>query len=513
MPLARLVLATTLAAVVAGGVPASRPAPAAVTTVASAGVISRLSGPSPYASCGPDAVPGDTVYPNAEVEPDLAGNPAAPANLVAVWQQDRWSAGGAKGLMAGYSVDGGRTWGRTTLPFSVCAPQGAHYDRASDPAVSIGPDGTAYAIGLSFDLSGGRNAITSAVSTDGGRTWTRLREITADTGNGLDKEWITADPRRSGTAYAVWDNLVVAADGHFRGPAYFSVTRDHGSSWSTPIAIAATGQDQQTLGNQILVDPRTGRLYDTYAFYCDCPALPAVAYVTSDDGGQTWSGQHVVSDMVTIGVRQPGTGADVRSGGFPLGAITRTGQVYLTWQDSRFSGGSHDEIAVATTRDHGAHWSAPHRANRPTGRPAFTPAVAVTRSGTVAISYYDFRHDDIHDGFLSTDYWATTTTDGVHFTGDRHLAGPFDLAAAPDARGYFIGDYEGLAASGNTFVAAFAMTNCASSNCPGNRTDIYGTRFAASGASGASGGVRTGVGPRAGDYRTFAGTPPTTRRR
>jgi hypothetical protein len=375
--------------------------------------------------------------------------------------------------------------------------------------VSIGPDGTAYAIGLSFDVSGGRNAITSAVSTDGGRTWARLREITANTTNGLDKEWITADPRRPATAYAVWDDVVVGADGHSHGPTYFSVTRDHGNSWSTPIAIAATGADQQSLGNQILVDPRTGRLYDTYAFYpCNCPQIPLVAYVTSDDGGLTWSGQHVVSDMVGIGVTQPGTGAAIRSGGFPLGAITRTGQVYLTWQDSRFSGGSHDEIAVATTRDHGDHWSAPHRANRPTGRPAFTPAVAVTRSGTVAISYYDFRRDDIHDEILGTDYWATTTTDGVHFAGDRHLAGPFDLAAAPIARGYFIGDYEGLAASGRNFVAVFATANCTGSRCPDNRTDIYGTRFAASAS-----GVRIGAGPRAGDYRTFAGTRPTTRRR
>jgi hypothetical protein len=67
--------------------------------------------------------------------------------------------------------------------------------------------------------------------------------------SGLDKEWITADPRRPGTAYAVWDNLQIAADDHFSGPTFFSRTTDFGQTWSTPKAIAATGPDEQTLGN------------------------------------------------------------------------------------------------------------------------------------------------------------------------------------------------------------------------------------------------------------------------
>jgi hypothetical protein len=451
------------------------------TAGAAAGAVAttRVSGPSPYASCSTPSA-GQTVYPNAEVEPDVAANPARAGNLVAVWQQDRWSGGGAHGLVAGYSVDGGRSWGQTTLPFSRCAPGGLDYNRASDPAVSFGPDGTVYAIGLSFDQATPRNAIASAVSTDGGRTWSAPQLITADAGNGLDKEWITADPVRPGTAYAVWDNLAVGAGGHYRGPTYFAKTTDHGRSWSTPIPIAATGPDEQSLGNQVLVDRRTGRLYNTYAFYtCTCARIPDLAFVTSDDGGRTWSRQQVVGDMVSVGVTQPGTLTPVRSGGFPLAAISRTGQVYLTWQDSRFSGGSYDEIAVVTTTDGGVHWTAPHRANVPTGRPAFTPGIAVTPSGKAAVTYYDLRRDDVHDEFMSTDYWATTTADGVQFTGARHLAGSFDLAAAPDAAGSFVGDYEGLAAVGETFVAVFAQTNCAAEGCPGNRTDVYSASFGA----------------------------------
>ena len=469
----------------------------------------RVSGPSPYAACSAVS-PGDTLYPNAEVEPDATANPARPGNLIAVWQQDRWANGGAHGLMAGYSFDGDRSWGRATLPFSRCAPNGAPYNRASDPAVSIGPDGTAYAIGLSFDQTTPRDAVTSAVSTDGGRSWTRLRSITHDTTNGLDKEWITADPTHPGTAYAVWDNTIVDAAGHFRGPAFFAKTTDHARTWSAPIPIAATGRDQQTLGNQILVDPRTGRLYDSYAYYfCTCPSIPKIAYVTSDDGGHTWSRQHVVSDLLTVGVTEPGTGAPLRSGGFPVAAISATGRVYLTWQDSRFSGGSYDEIALTTTSDGGRHWSTPQRANTPTGRPAFTPAVAVNHSGDLAISYYDVRRDNIHDTPFSTDYWATTSTDGQHFSPARHLAGSFDILSAPFARGFFLGDYEGLTATGNRFIAIYAQTNCTGAICPANPTDIYSTAFPATGRIPDYAGTTAGPRP---DTPTFAGsTAPTSR--
>ncbi len=186
----------------------------------------------------------------------------------------------------------------------------------------------------------------------------------------------------------------------------------------------------------------------------------------------------MVSDILTLGVVQPGTNAPVRSGGFPFAAISPKGTLYLAWQDSRFSGGSYDEIAVSSSSDRGEHWTTPHRANKPTGRAAFTPSIAVNTSGQVAVTYYDLRRDNIHDKAFSTDYWATTTRDGVHFTGDLHLAGSFDLSAAPNAFGYFLGDYEGLTAAGRGFVAVYATSNCGTT-CSRNATDIYSSAFPA----------------------------------
>ena len=83
----------------------------AVAAAATAADPVVVSGPSPFASCTIGG-PG-TNFVNAEVEPWVAINPANPSNVIGAWQQDRWSNGGAHGLVAGYSFDGP-------------APQGLH---------------------------------------------------------------------------------------------------------------------------------------------------------------------------------------------------------------------------------------------------------------------------------------------------------------------------------------------------------------------------------------------------
>ena len=128
------------------GVLGAATAIAITTTAASAaGPLVRVSQASPYAGCHSPSH-GATVYTNAETWPQVATNPANQDNLIGAWQQDRWTTGGNRGLVAGYSFDGGRTWNETTLPFGRCTLGGLDYERAADPWVSIGPDGTAYAV-------------------------------------------------------------------------------------------------------------------------------------------------------------------------------------------------------------------------------------------------------------------------------------------------------------------------------------------------------------------------------
>ena len=111
----------------------------------------------------------------------------------------------------------------------------------------------------------------------------------------------------------------------------------------------------------------------------------------------------------------------------------------------------------------------------PTGRPAFTPMVRVNSAGAVAVTYYDFRNLGSETTTLPTDYWITFSKDGARtFGGEQHISGPWDMLTAPYAVGYFVGDYEGLAASGTTFRPFWVQAN---SGNTANRTDVFTTTF------------------------------------
>src|SRR6266516_4593827 len=471
-----------------------------------------VSGPSPYAGCSTAGQPG-TNYLNAEVEPWVSVNPANPKNIVGVWQQDRWNNGGAQGLVAGFSSNGGKTWGESTLPFSGCASgaildpfTGAPYNRASDPWVSIGPDGTAYAIGLLATNSTGGTAsgnndtgVATVTSSDGGKTWGNPNLIKSDQGTSPffefthffnDKESITADPLHAGTAYVVWDRLKApshspdaALRAHaFRGPTWFSKTTDGGKTWSTARSIFDPGQNSQTIGNQIVVNRQTGVLYDFFEQFQTTgspkftPRGLSVSFISSSDGGSTWSKPKVVSNQQTVDDFAPNTGALLRTGaGLPSVAIdVSNGDLYVVWEDARFTGETVNQVVISTSIDGGAHWSGPAVASNPSSKPAFTPAVSVNSRGTVGVTYYDFRNPDGSIVGQPTDYWFTSSTDhGASFGNETRITPTsFDILNAPNAGGLFLGDYEGLDVNGTAFVPFFVQTNDENTS---NRTDVFTT--------------------------------------
>jgi hypothetical protein len=460
-----------------------------------AATIVLVSGPSPYASC-PDGGAG-TNFLNAEVEPWVSVNPGNGSNIAGVFQQDRWSTGGAHGLVAASSFNGGSTWTETTLPFDVCAPSGLSFERASDPWISFGPDGTAYTVSISFNRTNNDNSVAAATSADGGKNWHNLNIIDENIGTTQffdDKESVTADPTTPGTAYVVWDTLQSPnanpqADHHavaFTGPARFSKTTDGGKHWSTPVAIFSPGQNNQTIGNQIVADPRTGTLYNFLNWINHTGTNQGgnpngahgsnVAVQKSTDKGAHWTQPLIISPLLTVGVVDPNTGQTVRSGDIvPEPAIDpASGTLYVTWQDSRFTGGQFDQVALSRSTDGGAHWSTPIRVNTPTGRPAFNPAINVSSNGTVGVTYMDFRNLATgNTTSLPTDAWLTRSTDaGATFDSEVHVFGSFDMFTAPNAEGFFVGDYQGLATTATTFHPFFAATN---SGNLANRTDIFTT--------------------------------------
>ncbi len=455
----------------------------------------------PYAACQIGA-PGFN-YPSTEVEPYVAVNPVNGRNIVGVFQQDRWDNGGAHGLAAGVSFNGGKSWSTVALPFSSCAG-GLSYQRASDPWVSFGPDGTAYAVSISFDQTTARSDVAAAVSRDGGKKWGNVRELITDNNVNFfnDKESVTADPVHPGVAYAIWDRIDVSKNNQ---PSYFSRTTDFGKTWSPPVAITDTSDNVGSIGEIIVVDPRTDTLYDVY----DALTLLANGNVSSafesvkksTDQGVTWSAPVPIAADEDIGAVDPVTGALLRTGsGLPDVAIDKhTGELYVVWEDSRFSGGQYDEVALSKSTDAGLTWSQPIRVSKPTGLPAVTPMVAVDGSGVVGVSYFDFRTLPTSDpSTLPTSYWLTTSPPGgASFTTEAPIiTTPFDLLSAPFSVGYFVGDYQGLVPAAHSFLSFFSEatgTETSGSN-PSNRTDIYFKRVGVANETPTAGGGAPSIG-------------------
>jgi hypothetical protein len=446
-----------------------------------------------------NVVANGTLFQNAEVEPMLAIDPTNASNLIGVWQQDRWSNGGSHGLMTGYSSDGGRTWKRTAATFSRCAGgnvgNGGDYERASDPWVTFAPDGTAYQISLSFsgaeNQPGSSSAVLVSRSTDRGRTWSVPVTLIRDGPAAFnDKESITADPTDARNVYATWDRL--AGD---RGPTWFARTTDAGATWEPARAIFDPGANNQTLNNQIVVLPG-GTLVDFFTLFTPDPAL---AIIRSTDHGVTWSAPIVIAQAQALGVRDPENQTEVRDSA-TLGsiAVSRAGTLVAVWQDARFSAGVRDGIALSRSTDGGLTWSVPARVNHDPNVPAFSPTVAIRDDGTIGVTYFDFRNNSADPTTLPTDLWLAQSADGATWR-ESHVAGPFDLALAPNAEGLFLGDYHALASIGTTFVPFYVRTNDGN---PGNRTDVFAGLVNAAGAA-----AKASVATRAVETSPWVATP------
>ena len=417
------------------------------------------------------------MFLDSEVEPFVSVNPRDPNNWVATWQQDRWSGGSANGLITATTVDGGATWTRTAIPFSRCAGgnagNGGDYQRATDPWVTFAPDGAVFQMALASSggafTAGSANAMLVSRSIDGGRTWGPVSTLIRDESQFFnDKNSITADPTDPRYVYAVWDRLGATGG----GPAMLARSTDGGATWEGARAIHDPGQRSQTIGNVIAVLPN-GTVVDVFTqidYAVNAPARASLNALVSVDKGGSWSGPFRIADALAVGARDPDTGAPSRDGAnLPQVAVAPSGHLWVAWQDARFSGGAHDGIALTRSTDGGQTWSTPAQVNSEPSAQAFTPSVHVTANGTIGVTYYDLRSNTADASTLPTELILARSLDGTRWT-EHRVSAPFDLASAPVARGYFLGDYQGLASADNVFVPVYVRTN---SGNTANRTDVF----------------------------------------
>jgi hypothetical protein len=476
---AAFVVATAAAAVLAAAPAAVADHYSPVYSVTASSATSPLLDPCPYQAENP---PRQVNYKDTEVEPLVAVNPTDQNNVLGVYQEDRWSDGGAHGLLAARSTNGGASYGNSWAEFSSCSDKPEtdyfeHLPRATDPWVSFDAGGRAYQIGLSI-IDGsltGENALSTSTSDDGGLTWSDPslidRQDPADNpGLFFDKQSITADPYHAGSAWATWiqgnlpgENIAFPKLLHafsYRGTPMISRTTDGGQTWSTPKPM--TNANVYAQGNQIVVLP-DGTLVDVQAILFKGAGIQPnpngvyMAVMRSRDNGKTWSAPSKIALLGTVS--ESADGKPLRVGDYlPDIAVDRaSGALYVTWADGL--GGSTNKIVLSRSTDGGRHWTAPQVVSHHDSAQSFNHAVEVANDGEVAVLYYDDDRNTAGDG-IPTDVYLRHSGDGGQTWSDPQLLTSFDFATAPVARGLFVGDYQGLAAiGGHDLLAFFGVTN------------------------------------------------------
>ena len=420
------------------------------------------------------SAPG-SLYRGAEVEPTLAVDPGHARQLVVAWIDQGNN-------VTASSSDGGRHW-RTGLVPAVSRCTGGVFQSASDPWLSIGPEGTTY-LASESDNGPSATAILINRSRDSGRTWTfpvyvdhRDVPLAYD-----DKEAVTADPHRPGVAYVVWaQNRDVSRLSE--RDLYLARTTNRGRVWSTPQRIYEAQLGTRVRASEVIV---TGPRRLVCVFSIDDAAPDGLAAVggavtflalTSRDGGRSWSGLSRIATTHNLALTDFERGTDIRASAPLFSAdADRRGRAYVAWRDAR---SSHSSPILLSTSSDGRRWSGPTLVS-PGANRGLIPDLAVAHDGTVAVRFYDLRDDRPGDTALTANSWLRYSFDRGRHWGEKRLGGSFDLRNAPLvngrplATGLFIGDYEGLVAVPGGFATVFAR---AQPTAGSGATDLFFARI------------------------------------
>lgn len=258
----------------------------------------------------------------------------------------------------------------------------------------------------------------------------------------------------------------------------------------------------QNIGHQIVVLP-DGRLVNVSQaiFITPGPVFLERVIIRSFDNGATWEQAARIIPSTTVGgfvsfdsELAAASGDTIQNttrsaGSIPDIAVNRTnGYLYVVWQavDPTFS---FIGVFMAMSRDGGDTWSDQITVgggdSTPGGGVSFAqlPAVHVADDGTVGVIFFDDRNDiacpnlsltnedhpecftvlpdgSVKAGPLDQDWFFKTYDPDLNFLSElRVTSESFDLRQAPNAGGYFPGDYVNCSSTDNDFVCAFTRTN------------------------------------------------------
>jgi hypothetical protein len=196
--------------------------------------------------------------------------------------------------------------------------------------------------------------------------------------------------------------------------------------------------------------------------------------VRSVNGGRTWSAPITIGTSSGRQVNDPVSEKGLNTfDTYPSQTVAPNGDVYVSWLEPGATNESSD-IAVARSGDGGRHWRTRKLAVR--GQAAM-PTIEVAGDGTVAVLYYKIAASS-SGGYWPTRVSVATSRDHGRHWSSHPVAGPFNLLTAgnPARPCCFLGDYLGIDRLPHGVAAAFSMGKPIATNA----VDAYFTRIATS---------------------------------
>ena len=287
------------------------------------------------------------------------------------------------------TFDGGRSWldGVFDVPpeFTKCTLDSAGLLPMGN--VAMGASGDAlYAVfdarraGPQSERRGsGGDGVLLVSSSDGGRTFTRARQILAAGGADLSyvRPQLTVSTDPSGV-----DHLLLTVWGCAQGrctQAFFIRSDDGGRTFTAPVLVTPDGGNSPS---PAVLSP-DGTVYMTFLRRLEGQDAELLV-ARSGDEGRTFSSA-VVDRQPAIGVQYDSAKILVDPG---------TGSLYMVWADQR---DARPEIFFRRSQDKGTTWEKAVRLHKSPGGSAFSPAMAVSPDGRIDVVFYRQTRKNVLD--------------------------------------------------------------------------------------------------------------------
>jgi hypothetical protein len=381
-------------------------------------------------------VAGGTFASN---ETTMAASEASPLEIVGAWNDWRRS-GGSEIINMGVAVtsDGGQTW----LDLLVRPPAGNQSNVEGDPMTAYDNRTGALWVGaISFSGNGG---VYVARKNPGVNTF--APSVMSFAGSS-DKCWMAAGPQRN-----------------LPNTTRLYVVFNRGIQWSDD--MGATFNAPRSLGSGIGFLPRVGPNGEVYVMYWDFGN--GVLLSRSLDNGATFQTIRVATRLDVWGTQD----GSRFPGNFRVPALnylavdSNTGTLYAVWFDTTNRDGSNynTDLYFSKSTNQGTTWTAPRIINGDTSPPGdcFWPWLEVDQQGRIHMFFYDTRGIVQADGTINgliNAYYSYSDDEGATWNEFQLTPGPFNCNNDGLNRGQqFLGDYCGLAVTGNTVYPCYLDT-------------------------------------------------------